>query len=69
MAQLAGVPRRVKVLVLVTAVLVLLAVLAVVTGVGGEHGPGRHLGRSPGSASHGVPLVSPTGRNDARTGL
>jgi hypothetical protein len=37
-----GVPRWVKVVLVVVAVVVLLAAVAVLTGLGGEHGPGRH---------------------------
>ena len=36
-------PRWVKVLLIVALVLVLLAVVVLVTGVGGDHGPGRHV--------------------------
>jgi hypothetical protein len=36
-------PRWVKVFGLAIIVLVLLAVIIIFTGVGGEHGPGRHM--------------------------
>jgi hypothetical protein len=39
-----GMPRWVKVSGLVAAVLVLVFVVAQLTGAGGEHGPGRHSG-------------------------
>lgn len=38
-----GTPRWVKVIGLVVAVLVALVLLAQLGGVGGDHGPGRHL--------------------------
>lgn len=59
MAHFAGVPRWVKALVLVTAVLLLLVALVMVTGVGGEHGPSRHLGQRRGSETSGMSLVDP----------
>ena len=39
-----GVPRWVKVIGIVVAALVVLLILAQVTGIAGEHGPGRHVG-------------------------
>jgi hypothetical protein len=36
-------PRWVKVFGIVALVLVLLVVIIMLTGVGGEHGPGRHI--------------------------
>ncbi len=36
-------PRWVKVFGIIVIVLVLLVVVALVTGVGGPHGPGRHI--------------------------
>lgn len=39
-----GTPRWVKVLLIVGLLLVLLLFFAKVTGVGGDHGPGRHGG-------------------------
>ena len=39
-----GMPRWVKTSLIVVAGLVLLLVLAKVTGLGGDHGPGRHGG-------------------------
>lgn len=44
-----GAPRWVKVSGIVAVVLVLLFVLLKITGVGGQHGPGRHFG------GHGSP--------------
>ncbi|GAA4697273.1 hypothetical protein GCM10023215_39320 [Pseudonocardia yuanmonensis] len=58
MARLVGVPRWIRVLVLVAAVLVLLAVLAMVTGVGGEHGPGRHVGQPIGASAIGTVFLA-----------
>lgn len=37
-----GMPRWVKVSAIVVGVLVLLALIVVLTGLGGGHGPGRH---------------------------
>lgn len=37
-------PRWVTVLLVAAAVLAVLALVAVLTGLGGGHGPGRHLG-------------------------
>ena len=42
-----GVPRWVKVFAVVAGVLALLAVILMLTGLGGEHGPGRHTGSAP----------------------
>ena len=41
-ASYPGTPRWVKVFGIVTAVLVLLVAILLITGVGGGHGPGRH---------------------------
>jgi hypothetical protein len=49
---LAGAPRWVKVFGIVALVVILLFVVLLVTGRGGEHGPGRH-GMSTGVAAHG----------------
>ncbi|MBI4496381.1 MAG: hypothetical protein HY689_00555 [Chloroflexi bacterium] len=38
-----GTPRWVKVLGIIAIVLVLLVVVILFTGLGGQHGPGRHL--------------------------
>ena len=40
----AGMPRWVKISLLVVGALVLVFVLANITGVAGDHGPGRHAG-------------------------
>jgi hypothetical protein len=40
----AGMPRWVKVSLTVGAILLLLVIVVVVFQIGGEHGPGRHLG-------------------------
>ena len=42
-----GMPRWVKVSLLVGAALVALLVIGKLTGVGGDHGPGRHGGGHP----------------------
>ncbi|GAA0458289.1 hypothetical protein Aca07nite_64590 [Actinoplanes capillaceus] len=44
-----GVPRWVKVIGIVVVVLAALLIIAQVTGIAGEHGPGRHLGLAPAS--------------------
>jgi len=49
-----GAPRWVKAFGIAVLVLVLLAVIIMKMGIGGEHGPGRHLG---GSGGHS-PLVA-----------
>lgn len=48
-----GMPRWVKVSLIVVAVLVALFVIVNLTGAGGEHGPGRH-------GASGMPSVVPT---------
>ena len=40
----AGMPRWVRVALWVIGIVVVLAVVVVVFGIGGEHGPGRHVG-------------------------
>ena len=49
-----GMPRWVRVFLIVGLAVVLLLVVASLTGVGGEHGPGRHGsgGETPSSAVH-----------------
>lgn len=44
-----GMPRWVKIAAIIVGILVLLFVVLKLTGIGGEHGPGRHL--SAGNAS------------------
>jgi hypothetical protein len=39
-------PRWVKVSAIIVGVLILLVVIAKLTGLGGDHGPGRHTGAS-----------------------
>ena len=48
-----GMPRWVRVSLLVVLVLIVLFVVANVTGIGGEHGPGRHGGNSDPAPSSG----------------
>lgn len=45
-----GVPRWVKVLLIVVAIVALLIVAMLLLGIGGEHGPSRHGGLAPPSA-------------------
>ena len=45
-----GMPRWVKVFLILGLVLVLLFMIAKFTGVGGDHGPGRHGGADPPSS-------------------
>ena len=49
----AGMPRWVKITLVIAAVLALIVVAGMVTGIGGEHGPGRHgaAGVEPSTAS------------------
>lgn len=39
-----GVPRWLKVIGIVVAALIVLLILAQMTGIAGDHGPGRHIG-------------------------
>jgi len=48
-----GTPRWVKISGIVVGVMILLAVVLVVSGIGGPHGPGRHLSLP--NASEGPP--------------
>ena len=41
-AQPQGMPRWVRTALIIAAIVFLLAVIVKVTGLGGEHGPGRH---------------------------
>jgi hypothetical protein len=52
-------PRWVKVFGIIVIVLVLLVVIIIFTGVGGEHGPGRHI--PSGDAGGDTPLSIVTG--------
>jgi hypothetical protein len=52
----ANTPRWVKVFGIITLVLVLLVVVVMFTGVGGEHGPGRHI--PSGSAGGHTPPIA-----------
>jgi hypothetical protein len=47
-----GTPRWVKAFGIISLVLVLLVVLMMIFGVGGEHGPGRHIGSGDPVATH-----------------
>ena len=51
-----GIPRWVKVSGLIALVLVLLVVVMMVAGVGGQHGPGRHM-PSGGAGSYTSPIT------------
>lgn len=55
-----GTPRWVKVFGIIAIGLVLLVVIMVFTGVGGPHGPGRHI--PSGAAGGGTPPSSVTQR-------
>jgi len=55
-----GTPRWVKVSAIVVGILVLLVVILMVTGVGGPHGPGRHM--PPGDARGDTPPPSAAGQ-------
>ncbi|WP_351231356.1 hypothetical protein [Streptomyces sp. NPDC002133] len=50
-----GTPRWVKVSGIIVGALILLVVILKVTGLGGEHGPGRHMGA--GVQSAGVTAI------------
>lgn len=50
-----GTPRWVKVFGTIVTVLVMLALIVVITGIGGPHGPGRHL---PSGGSPSAPTPS-----------
>lgn len=51
-------PRWVKMFAIVAIVLILLVVVVFVTGIGGEHGPGRHI--PSGDATGDTPSASAT---------
>ena len=51
--SLTGMPGWVKISLIIVAALVALFVVLRITGVGGEHGPGRHIG--PGGAGGETP--------------
>ncbi|MFP1628483.1 hypothetical protein ACLB9X_25690 [Streptomyces sp. 5K101] len=51
-----GAPRWAKVSAIVVGVLILLAVVVKLTGLGGDHGPGRHMGNGD-TASTGVTVI------------
>ena len=51
-----GPPRWVKVFVIILAVVALLLIVGKLTGLGGEHGPGRHMGDA-----RGAPALASTG--------
>lgn len=57
-----GIPRWVKIPGIVVAGLVLLAVVLMLTGIGGPHGPGRHLpsADAAGRTSPPAPVEEPT---------
>lgn len=57
-----GIPRWVKIAGIVVASLVLLALVVVITGIGGPHGPGRHLpsADAAGRTSPSIPVEEPT---------
>jgi len=57
-----GTPRWVKVFGAIALVVVLLVVVVMVTGVGGEHGPGRHSGGGDGPDRQAAPSGGDTAR-------
>ncbi|MFI9585927.1 hypothetical protein ACIHCQ_29730 [Streptomyces sp. NPDC052236] len=52
-------PRWVKVSAIVVGVLILLVLITKLTGLGGDHGPGRHMGAG-GTGSAGVTEIQPS---------
>jgi hypothetical protein len=54
-----GMPRWVKVSGIIALILVLLVVVTMVAGVGGQHGPGRHM-PSGGASSYIMPMTAGT---------
>lgn len=54
-----GAPRWVKAVGLLAVVLLLLLVLKMVTGIGGNHGPGRHMASGTAGASEEEPILQP----------
>lgn len=56
-----GMPRWVKIAAIVVGVLILLFLVLQLTGVGGEHGPGRHMSGQ-GLVSPGASTGSPEGQ-------
>jgi hypothetical protein len=60
-------PRWVKIVGIIALVLILLLAIMVLSGIGGEHGPGRHLpsGNTAPALSHGVTAARPVDREHA----
>jgi hypothetical protein len=58
-AAVPGVPRWVKVILVVVVVVVLLAAVAVLSGLGEEHGPGRHTSTEAVPAAVPAPIPRP----------
>ncbi len=61
-----GIPRWVRLSVIVAAVLVLLVVIVMLTGGGGEHGPGRHALSGGGPGGQPLPSIVTEGSHTAR---
>ena len=57
-------PRWVKVSAIVVGVLVLLAVIVKLTGLGGDHGPGRHMGAGDAPPTSGTEIQNLSGNLD-----
>ncbi|TWE27464.1 hypothetical protein [Prauserella muralis] len=55
------VPRWVKVAAIVVGILVLLVVIVKLTGLGGNHGPGRHLGAGETPSASVIAVQTPSG--------
>lgn len=60
-------PRWVKIFGVIVIVLILLVAIVFVTGLGGEHGPGRHA--PSGDASDNTPLIQQEAQGDGPIGL
>lgn len=59
-------PRWVKLFVIIALVLILMVIFMILTGIGGEHGPGRHMpaGATGGDTSFIVYKSQPDGPED-----
>ena len=54
-AETNGAPRWVKIFAIAAAFLALLVAILLITGLGGNHGPGRHLSSSEARAPEAAP--------------
>jgi hypothetical protein len=65
-------PRWVKIVGIIALVLVLLIGIIMVTGIGGEHGPGRHIpggNTRPSSVQESIGSVGVPGRDHEQAGM